>query len=163
EAFSKLKRLAESKGRILRSELKNVAAGQFNAILHFEMPEKYRDEARDQLKLLGNQARLQIDTVLPTEVTSSAKIGKIVRGDTQFVVSIYNLVNMTPRETNIQRLAVTDVRKAFDQLRESIRTEKGKEINALLNEQDRLDPTAQLDFDVRAASSAKIQAVLLAS
>ncbi len=161
-AFKELKALAESKGRVTRSEMKRIAAGQFNAILNFEVPRDSANEVRDRLRQLGTEARLQIDTVQQTDDGGTpSKTGKVVRGDTQFLVSIYNLANMIPSETIIVRLAAADVRKVYDKLKAVVVAEKGPIANAVINDQERTDVNAQLDFDVRKGSVAKIEAALL--
>ena len=53
-AYNKLKTLAEAKGRVTRSELKNVAAGQFNAMLHFEVPQKLAPEVPRSAQAAGH-------------------------------------------------------------------------------------------------------------
>ena len=84
----------EAKGRVTKSDLKQLAAGQFNATLQFEVPPEAGGPMRDRLRQLGRMARLEIDRVqhavdgvLPTEA-------KVKRGDTQFNVQIYNLANV---------------------------------------------------------------------
>ena len=153
-----------------RSELNRVGAGQFNAILHFEVPPESTDEFRDRLRQLGYEARLKIDTVrqadeviaLPNAGTLS-KNSKVTRGPTQFLVSIYNLANMIPRETIIVRVAAADVPKEFRNLRREVESGKGQIAKAELNEQDRDDVGAQLDFDIRKVHVPKIEAALLGS
>ncbi len=157
-----LKAIAEVKGRVSKSELKQHAAGQFNAILHFEVSPESTGPTRDRLKQLGNMVRLQIDRVQQTENGGQVlRDAKVKRGDTQFLVSIYNLANVAPRETVILRLAAADVPAVYQKLRSLIAKAKGHVINAQLNEQDRQNINAQLAFDVSRLGEGEIQAALV--
>jgi hypothetical protein len=117
---------------------------------------------RDRLRQLGTMARLQIDRVqhaegggkLPTD-------GKLERGNTQFEVSLYNLANVEPREKVDLKIAATDVAKAYRALRDALAKVQAHIINAQLNEQDQLNVTGQLDFDVRRADEALAVAALV--
>jgi hypothetical protein len=145
-----LKAVTEAKGRVTRAELKQHAAGQFNAILHFEVTPESAGTIQDRLKQLGTMVRLQIDRVQQTEGGGPApRDGKVERGNTQFQVSLYNLANVAPRETVVLRIAVADVPAVYQKLRGAVAKAEGRVINAQLNEQDRQNITAQLDFDVR--------------
>jgi hypothetical protein len=155
----------EAKGRVTKSELKQHAAGQFNAILHFEVAPEAAGPLRDQLKQLGNMVRLEIDRVTRTEGgVKPQPDAKVKRGDTQFFISIYNLANVAPRETSLLEIAVADVPASYRTLREAIAKLKGSRVvTANLNEQDRQNVTAQLDFEVRRPDEAVIQAALSAA
>jgi hypothetical protein len=159
-----LKAITDLKGRVSRSELKQHAAGQFNALLHFEVSPESTGPMRDRLKQLGIMVRLQIDRVQQTSNGGPApKDAKVERGPTQFIVDIYNLANVAPRETVLLRIASSDVPGEYLKLRELVSKSKGRVINAQLNQQDRQNIGAQLDFDVRRASVVDIQAALAES
>jgi hypothetical protein len=156
-----LKAILDAKGRISRSELKQHAAGQFNAILHFEVSPDAAGPLRDRLKQIGTMVRLQIDRM---QVTSNGgtppKDGKVQKGDTQFMLSIYNLANVAPRETIILRIAASDVPAIYQKLRDAVSKAKGHVVNANLDEKDRQNISAQIDFNVSRAGQADIQAAL---
>src|SRR5205823_1351636 len=85
-----LEAVIEAKGRVTRSEMKQHGAGQFNAILHFEVAPEQAGPVRDRLRQLGTVARLEIDRVQQAENGGTLpKDGKLRRGDTQFLVSLY--------------------------------------------------------------------------
>src|SRR5207245_3855753 len=89
--------VAEAKGRVTKSELKQHAAGQYSALLHFEVAPDAAGPMRDRLKQLGTVARLEIDRVQQTEGGSGKpQDAKVKRNDSQFVVSLYNLVTVLP-------------------------------------------------------------------
>ncbi len=157
-----LKAIYDAKGRVTRSELKQHGAGQFNAILNFEVGPDAAGPMRDRLKQLGTMVRLQVDRVQQTEGGGPApKDGKIERGPTLFFVSIYNLANVAPRETVILRLAAADVSTVFNKLRGVIAVAKGQVINAQLDEKDRKNVTAQLDFHVSRLGEGEVLTALL--
>src|SRR5260370_1637828 len=101
-----LRATLDAKGRVSRPELRQPAAGQFNAILHFEVDPEKAGPLRDRLKQIGTMVRLQIDRMQQTSNGGPApKDGKVQRGDTQFLLSLYNLANVAPRQTIIVRIS----------------------------------------------------------
>jgi Domain of unknown function (DUF4349)/Putative zinc-finger len=153
--------VAEANGRVTKSDLKQHSAGQFNAVLHFEVLPDAAGTVRDRLKQLGTVARLDIDRVQQAEGGEMAvKNGKLKRGPTQFLVSLYNLVNVAPRETVVLKVAAGDVAAAYRMLRAAIEKAQGRVTNAALNEQDQQNISAQLDFDIRRAGEETLQAAL---
>ena len=118
---------------------------------------------RDRLRQLGRVARLEIDRVQQAEGGTPPKDAKVKRGDTQFSVQIYNLANIAPRETATLQVAVPDVPAAYQALRDAIAKATGRVLTAKLNEQDKQNVTAQLDFEVRRADEGTIQPALAAA
>jgi hypothetical protein len=155
-----LKAVEEAKGRVTKSELKQHGARQFNAVVHFEVSHDQAGPVRDRLKQIGNVVRLEIDRVQQAEGGGKLPLdGKLERGRTQFFVSLYNLANVAPRETVTLKVAATDVPDAYQKLKEAANS-KGRVVNAQINEQDRQNVNAQLEFDVLARDVATIQAAL---
>src|SRR5207302_3242809 len=99
----------------------------------------------------------------PEGGTTPPRDAKVKRGDTRFTVSLYNLTDVAPRETATVQLAVTDVPAGYRALREAVERAKGRVVTAELNEQDRQNVTAQLDFEVRRAEEGALQAALAAA
>ncbi len=155
--------VAESKGRVTKSDLKQLAAGQFNATLHFETSPDAAGPIRDRLRQLGRIARLEIDRIQQPDAGTVQKDAKVRRGDTKFEVQLYNLANIAPRETAIIQVAVPDVPAAYQALREVVAKATGRVIVAQLNEQDRQNITAQLDFVIRRTEDGSIGAALAAA
>jgi hypothetical protein len=155
----------EAKGRITKSELKQHAAGQFSADLQFEVAPESAGPLRDRLRQLGTMTRLEIDRVQHAEGGPAAlKDGsKVKRGPTQFFVRLYNLANVQPRETQTLKLAAADVAAAYQQLRNALAKAGANVSTDQLNEQDRQNITAHLDFDVRRAQEGPLQAALAAA
>jgi hypothetical protein len=140
--------VAEANGRVTKSELKQLAAGQFNATLHCELSPTAAGPFRDRLSQQGHVARLEIDRVQTNEGGTVARNAKVTRGDTQFLIQFYNLANVAPRETRTVLIAVADVPAGYQSLREAIAKTRGRVLTSRLDEQDRQNVTAQLDFEV---------------
>src|SRR5262249_28180440 len=114
-----------------------------------------------RLRQLGRMVRLEVDRVQQTESGQLApKDGKVERGDTQFIISIYNLANIAPRETVTLRLAVTDVAATYEALRETAGGVQAKVITAMVSKQGAAGVTGQLDFATRRADEAAVQKAL---
>ena len=150
----------EAKGRVTKSELKQLSAGQFNASLQFEVPPESGGPLRDRLRMLGRVARLEIDRVQQADGGPVPKDAKVKRGDTVFLVQIYNLANVAPRETTTVQVAVPDVAAAYQAVREAATKVLGKVLTAQLNENDPKNVTAQLDFEVKRTDDPAIRAAL---
>ncbi len=151
--------VAEAKGRITKSEMKQQSAGQFSATVHFEVAPDAAGPLRDRLRQLGRVARLDIDRFQRPEgvVTKNAKIE---RGDTLFFVQLYNLANIAPREVAVLQTAVTEVPTAFRSLREAVSKASGRVLLAQLNEQDLQNISAQLDFEVRRGDEPELRSII---
>ena len=152
--------VVEAKGRVTKSEMKQLSAGQFNATFHFEVAADQSGPLRDRLRMLGRVARLEIDRALSTEGGTLPGDAKPKRGDTVFLVQLYNLANVAPRETATLQIAVTDVPAAYQALRDAVAKTTGRVQVAQLNEQDRQNVTAQFDFEVRRAEEGAARAAL---
>lgn len=153
----------EMKGRVTRSELKQLSAGQFNAVLNFEVSPDASGPLRDRLKQLGRVARLEIDRVQTADGGPPVKTAKVTRGDTVFLVQFYNLANVAPRETAVLSIAVNDVVAGFRTLRDAVEKAKGRVIAASVNEGDKQNVTAQFDFEVKRTEEATLLAALNAA
>jgi autotransporter-associated beta strand protein len=152
--------VTEAKGRVAKSEVKQLAAGQFNATLQFEVPPDAAGPVRDRLRQLGRVARLEIDRVQNATGGSLPTDAKVKRGDTLFLVQLYNLANIAPRETATLQVAVPDVRVGYQALRDAAGKANARVRAAQLNEQDAQNVTAQIEFEVRRTDDAAIRSAL---
>jgi hypothetical protein len=158
------KAVADAKGRVTKSELKQHAAGQFSALLDFEVDPDAAGPLRDRLRQLGTMVRLEINRVQEPEGGGPApKDRKVKRGPTQFFVSLINLANISPRETVTVKEAAEDVSAAFNKLRAAATKALARVAVSQLNEQDPKNVKAQLDFDIRRVDEPAIQAALVAA
>jgi hypothetical protein len=152
--------VTEAKGRVTKSELKQLTAGQFNATFHFEVAAEQGGPLRDRLRMLGRVARLEIDRAVQAEGGTLPPDAKPKRGDTVFLVQLYNLANVAPRETATLQVAAPDVPAAYQALRDAVAKTTGRVLVAQLNEQDRQNVSAQFDFEVRRADEGAARAAL---
>ena len=151
--------VVEAKGRVTKSEVKQLFAGQFNAAISFEVAPEAAGAMRDRLRQLGRVARLEIDRLQQPEGTLT-KNAKTERGDTQFILQLYNLANIAPREAADIQVAVMNVPAAYESLREAVAKATGRVLNAQLNEQDQQNIIAHFDFDIRRSEEATLRTAL---
>jgi len=154
--------IVEAKGRVTKSELKQLSAGQFNATLNFEVAPEAAGPIRDRLRQLGRVARLEIDRVQSADGTLPSN-AKLTRGDTVFLVQLYNLANIAPRETATLQVAVADVPAAYQALRDAVAKTTGRVLVAQLNEQDKQNVNAQFDFEVKRTDEGTVRAAIEAA
>jgi anti-sigma factor RsiW len=146
--------VADAKGRVTKSELKQHAAGQFNAIIHFEVAPDAAGPLRDRLKQLGNVARLEIDRATQAEGgTGKPQDAKVKRADTQFQVSIYNLTSVLPRETVVLHLACTDTEASYKAILARAQKATARILNSNLNQLRPEQTTGTVAFEVKAADA----------
>jgi hypothetical protein len=147
--------VAEAKGRVTKSDLKQLAAGQYTATLHFEVAPDASGPLRDRFKQLGNVARLDIDRVQETEGGSGkvAEILKVKQKDTQFFVSIYNLANIAPRETVVLSLACADAEASYKTILARVEKAAGRVVTSSLNRQKNDQTTGTLRFEIKSADA----------
>ncbi len=158
------KEVFDAKGRVTKSELKQLSAGQFNATLNFEVSPETGGPIRDRLRQLGRVARLEIDRLQQADGGAVVpKDAKVKRGDTIFIVQLYNLANIAPRETATLSVAVADVPTAYNAMRDAIAKAAGRVQVAQLNETDKQNITAQLNFDVKRTEEGALRAALAAA
>ncbi len=152
-----------AKGRIAKSELKQLSAGQFNATLNFEIAPDASGPMRDRLRQLGRISRLEIDRTQQATAGTVTKDAKITQGDSSFYVQIYNLANVAPRETTTVQLAALDVAAAYRTIRDAVEKGKGRIVATTVNESDPHNVTAQLDFELKRTEDGTLQAVMAAA
>ncbi|MEO2088975.1 MAG: DUF4349 domain-containing protein, partial [Gemmataceae bacterium] len=148
-------------GRVTKSDLKQVSSGQFNATLNFEVAPDAAGPLRDRLRQLGRVARLEITRVAAADAGGTVtKDAKVKLGDTRFEVQLYNVTAMPPRESAVLKLATEDVAKGYRDVRAAVEKAKGRVLASTLNETDKANPTAQLDFEVKRTEEAAVQTAL---
>jgi hypothetical protein len=146
--------ISDAKGRVTKSELKQHAAGQFNAIIHFEVAPDAAGPLRDRLKQLGTVARLEIDRATQAEGgTGKPQDAKVKRADTQFQVSIYNLTSVLPRETVVLHLACTDTEASYKAILARAQKATARILNSNLNQLRPEQTTGTVAFEVKAADA----------
>ena len=136
------------KGRVLKSESKQHKAGQLEATLHAEIPPAQREAFVNELNKLGivsenesNQKTLaEGGTGKPGNIPSKVK-------DVVFEVSLYNVVNIPPRNSVKLKVASSEVAASYAKL-EAFVLAKGQMRVATLSEPDKQRATGYLEFNV---------------
>jgi hypothetical protein len=151
--------VAEAKGRVTKSEMRQHAAGQFSAVLNFEVAPDAGGPLRDRLKQLGTVARLDVDRLQQEEGgTGRPGDAKIKERDTVFLVSFYNLANVAPRETVHLNLAAADAETAYKTILARVEKSFGRVVSSSLNHQRNDQTRGEIQFEIKSADA---EAVLL--
>lgn len=151
----------EAKGRITRSELKQQAAGQLQSILCAEIPPAQKDAFREKLKKLGIVSSHEENQSQHMEGGSGNAGGlKPRQNDVHFDIMMHNTANVRPRLTADLKVATLDVPAAYARLLDAINKAKGQVRDGRLNEQDKHNVHAQLDFNVPIAEKPGIDKLL---
>jgi len=146
--------VTEVKGRVTKSELKQLAAGQYSALLQFEIAPDAAGPIRDRVAQLGNVARLEIDRLQQTEGgTGRPQDAKSKRNDSQFIVALYNLTNVAPRETVQLKLVCGDVETVYKAILARVQKAGGRVVTSNLNHQRTEQTTATINVEVRTAEA----------
>ncbi|MBV9123106.1 MAG: DUF4349 domain-containing protein [Planctomycetes bacterium] len=153
--------VAQAKGRVTKSELKQLAAGQYNAALNFEVAPDAAGPLRDRLKQIGTVARLEIDRLEQAE-GGSGPPGEVktTRHDTQFFLNLYNLVNVPPRETVNINLACVDAGAAYQAVLARVEKAAGRLVTSNLNHQRNDQTRGEVQFEVKTADADAVLADL---
>jgi len=151
--------IAEAKGRVIKSDLTPYAAGQYNAIVQFEVAPDVAGPLRDRLKQLGVVARLDINRAQETQGGSGKPQDvKVQRNDTQVLLSLYNLANLSPRETVHLHLACVDAEKSYKTVLERVEKAAGRVLSSNLSRPKSEQTSGRLSFQIgRAEADAVLQ------
>jgi len=130
-------------GRIISSQLNRPKADQVTGTITFDVPSEKAD-------VLSAAIRSGVE-VMRLDVTDAKK---------GFVLQIFSLASVAPRETTVLQIASRDVPTAFNKLLDAARTAGGRVSTSQLNEQNVANITGTLDFDVPRDNSAKVDAAI---
>jgi hypothetical protein len=156
-----LAELGKVKGRLIKAELKPHAAGQLEAIIQAEVAPASAAAFRQGLQKLGNVTQHDAQRTQQAEGGGGKPLDVKPRmNDVHFEVTLYNTANIQPRETLMLALASADVTASYRKLQQAIAQAKGQVRTSLLNEQDKLNTTAHLEFDIPIAEKSGIDKVL---
>lgn len=145
-----LKAVTEAKGRVIKSELKQHAAGQLEAVLQFEVAPAAAGAVKDKLKQLGIVTHQDSQRLQQAE-GGAAPMGEPIKSrtnDVRFNVTLYNVANIKPRQEFNLQVAVADVAAEYQRLLELVLQMSGQIRVSQLDEKDKTNIFAQLDFDV---------------
>lgn len=145
--------IAEAKGRVTKSELKQFEANQLRAVIQFEVTPESAGPLRDRLKQLGAMARLDIDRAQKSEGgTGRPQDAKVKRNDTQFDLSLYNLANVAPRKTVHLDIACVDAEAAYKAILDRVKP-PGRIVTSNLDRQRSDQTVGTVTFEVREAEA----------
>ena len=151
EVYKKiLDRVEKAKGRVRSSNLNRQRNDQTTGTIEFEVKSADAGALQLDLKDLGEVMRLQI-----TENPDTANVTRSKRG---FNIQLFALGMVSPRETNDVQMVTKDVPAGYRALQDAVVKAKGRILRAQLNEQNRENITADLDFDVRRSEEPAIRA-----
>ncbi len=150
---SALAAVSEAKGRVIKADRKEHAAGQWVASLEFEVAPAVAPKVREKLKLLGvvSQYDAQQQQIAEGGTAGLSEI-KSRQHDVHFSVALRNLANIKPQETYVYDIIVADVPAEYKKLQDAAREAKAQVRVANLDEQDKVKISGQLHFDVAATS-----------
>ena len=152
-----IKAIEEAKGRIVESDLKKLEAGQFAGRVVADVPPDAAGPLIDRMKQIGTVARLEVTrkqsapegTVAPTPALGGAAV-KVERRDTRFLISLYNLANVAPRQSTSLNLAADDVEAAYRTILEQVRGAGGRIVTSQLNRPRPDQTTGTITFEAPA-------------
>lgn len=147
-----LTRIDKAAGRVVSSSLNSARGDQAQADLQFEVKTTLADAVLEDVKAAGEVMRLNVTENPDAQNTTRKKRG--------FHVRMAALSVATARETDEIQLACTDVAASYRAVQDAVAKVKGRVRNAQLNEQDRRNVTATLDFEVRRSEEAVLRAAL---
>ncbi len=153
--------VTEARGHVTKSDFKQTTAGQLEATLHFGIAPAEADRISAQLKQLGVVTHQDADRTGQTQGGGSQTATmKTRQNDVLFEVGIYNTANVKPREALVLEIASVDVAAGFRKLQEAVARVKGQVRGGQIDNQDKPNVAAHLDFDVPAAERKVIDQVI---
>jgi uncharacterized membrane protein YgcG len=152
--------VSDAKGRVTKSDLTQHTAGQVEAVMQFEVAPAAAPGIKDKLRTLGVVTHHDAQRLQQTENGGAAPAGEPIKSrqsDVRFHVTLYNVANIKPRLTFELQIAVPEVPAEYGKLLEAVSKAKGQIRVSQLDEKDKLNIYAQLDFDVPAAQREEIE------
>jgi hypothetical protein len=126
--------LDEAKARIIQADLKKLDAGQLAATIVADVSPEAAGPVIDHFKQLGRVARLNIDRQQTVAEGATVTPGiKVDRQDTRLQISLYNLANVSPRQTTNLTMACTDVETAYHTIIAKVYDAGGRVVDSALN------------------------------
>ena len=147
-----LSRVRGASGRVVTSNLNRQKDQQTTAAINCEVKTTDADALLDELKKSGDMLHFQI--------TENPDMQHATRSRRGFIIQLYAFGTVQPRETQMLQVASRDVPAGYRALLDAVNKAKGRVLNAQLNEQDKQNIFAQLDFDIRRADATAVEEVL---
>jgi hypothetical protein len=129
-----LRTLDAAKARITQADLKKLDAGQLAATIVAQVSPDAAGPVIDHFKQLGRVARMNINRQQTVADGATVPAGiKVERLDTQLQISLYNLANVSPRQTTNISIACPDVETAYHAIINNIAAAGGRVVDSSLN------------------------------
>ena len=151
EALDKTK----AKTRVLTAQLNEQDKRNITAQLDFTFSRADEGALQTALNQAGETLSKQVTRLAESNIVTDAKV--LAR------VELIHADTIQPRETLNIRIAADDLRGAFQKLRGAVLAAKARVVSAQVNEQDRQNITAQIDFSYPRQDEAVIQTALTAA
>lgn len=146
--------VGEFKGRIISATMKKLEAQQMAATVTCEVAAENAGPMTDRLKQLGNVVRLESDRSTTTTDGSEPNItAKVERKSTRFVISMYNLANVAPRQTMNLTIAASDVPQFYASIVARVQKSGGRVVNSNLNQVTADQTNGTINFQVKSADA----------
>ncbi len=141
--------IAEIKGRVTTSSLQKHQAGQFAGRIIAEIAPENSVALRDRLAQLARVAGLDVQRLQNVDGGQGRPVdAKVKRNDSIFNLSIYNLVNVAPRETIRMHLATAGIEDVYRVLAQRVERLGGRMVSSVLNRQPGDRTTGELRFEI---------------
>ncbi|MBI3823787.1 MAG: DUF4349 domain-containing protein, partial [Planctomycetes bacterium] len=151
----------EFKGTLTKSDLKLHPGGQLQSIIQAEIPPANKKDFTKKIEKLGIPSDYQEFQYQHTEGgTGKALSLKQRKGDVRFDLTMFNNANIRPRLASDLKIATADVPGDYAKILESVAKVRGQVRDAKLNEQDKLNINAYVDFNVPTSEKPAIDKLL---
>ncbi|MDB5290219.1 MAG: hypothetical protein JWL69_1460, partial [Phycisphaerales bacterium] len=171
DAYAKAREaIADAKGRITGSELKQFDAGQLGATISAQIPPDAADAVLGRLKQLdGRIARFERQR---TQTTSNGQSAvdpraadplKVKREDVTLNLTIYNLANIAPRRVTTLTLVASNVEEAYRNLIGAAQSAGGRVLASQISKPRPDQSVGTIRFDVPADKADALLAILRAA
>lgn len=156
-----LRAAEEVKGRITRSDIKTHTAGQIESVLSVEVPPTKKDTFFLALSKLGIVSDHRENSSQRTE-GGAGKPGilKPRQEDVRFEIQMMNNANLKPKHNVHLTVATGDVNGNYGKLQDLITKLKGQLRDSQINEADKLNTFATLDFNIPTADKGAIDKLI---
>ncbi|HZK81015.1 MAG TPA: DUF4349 domain-containing protein, partial [Humisphaera sp.] len=169
DAYAKAKdAIAQAKGRIVNSELKQFDAGQFGGTIVAQVPPDAADAVIGRLKQFdGRVARFERQRTqttsngnAPSDGRLSADPVKVKREDVTINLTLYNLANVAPRRTTTLTVVAGDVDKAYHALIDDVHAAGGRVVTSQINRAKADQVAGAVNFNVPTEKADALLAML---
>jgi hypothetical protein len=151
-----LQRVEKAAGRVVKSELKRQPNEKTTGTIQFDVKKAEADAMLKAIQEAGEVMALQA-------IEASDTAANVTRAKRGFQVNLLALGAVVPRQTREIQLATRDVPPGFRSLQDAVAKAKGRVLVASLNEQEKQNIKADLEFTVRRSDESAINTALTAA